>query len=410
MNGLIARASVMLILAGCASTETTGILLLGDAGYDLDYENWSQEEPRSVEDFRQDYIAGLNRKHSPDPESEVPPYVVLPGSGHTVMASGQWAVADAAEQYCTSQASCDFGLLLGDNVYPDGATEGADGRADAQRFQDILVSPYRSMFSRFPEFQFDVVLGNHDWHTSLGGAVAQLGFMDAHPNYFMEDMFYVRRHATPAGTVDVFAIDTELLLSTVPVPKLKMNPDGDMGFREENEEPSSWLKEYAAARPDQVEWLRAKLQASDARWKIVFGHHPLWSSAGWKVGQARELRRLLLPVLCPMADIYVAGHDHTLELHEQSCDGYAESPSAPLPHIVSGAAGKQRSLNHVFMKRQAETTPGFTSLFAMGMVWGFSHLSLDDNAATVTIISTPDSASGEAVVEFTRRFQRRSGN
>lgn len=409
MKSIVVWASMLLILAGCASTQTAGILLLGDSGYDLEYGSWSPDEPKTLTQFRQDYIDYLTRTGSPDPESEIPPHAVLPDSGHTVMASGQWAVADAVEHYCESGASCDFGLLLGDNIYPDGATEGTDGHTDADRFQDILVAPYKKIFSQRPEFQFDVTLGNHDWHTSLGGAVAQQRFMDAHPDYFMQDMFYVRRHETSAGTVDVFAIDTELLLSTVAVPKLRMTDDGDMEFREEVQTPSQWLREYAMSRPDQVEWLRSQLRASDARWKIVFGHHPLWSSAGWKIGQARELRRLLLPVLCPLADMYVAGHDHTLELHEQNCDDYPDSSSLPLPHVVSGAAGKQRPVNHIFMNRQAETTPGFTSFWAQGMVWGFAHLALEDDDATVTIISTPDDASGAAIVEYERRFRRRSG-
>jgi len=410
MKGLIILASVLLILAGCASTHTSGILLLGDAGYDLDYGNWSPDKPRTLEEFRQGYMDVFTLNGGLDSEADIPPHDVLPESGHTVMASGQWAVARAAARYCEHRAKCDFGLLLGDNVYPDGATEGTDGHSDAVRFRDILDAPYEDLFALQPDFQFDVVLGNHDWYTSLGGAIAQQRFMSAHSNYFMEDMFYVRRHESPIGVIDVFAIDTQVLLSTVAVPQPRRALDGGIELGEGFVTPDPWVQEYAMSRPDQVDWLRTQLQVSDARWKIVVGHHPLWSSAGWKMAQAQVLRHLLLPVLCPLADMYIAGHDHTLELHTQSCDSYANSPSPPLPHVVSGAAGKQRPLNYIFMSRQAETMTGFNSLWAQGMAWGFVHLSLEDDDATVRIISTPDDESGEALVEYSHRFQRRTSN
>ena len=51
-----------------------------------------------------------------------------------------------------------------------------------------------------------------------------------------------------------------------------------------------------------AQWLEAALRESTARWKIVIGHHPIWSSAGSKFQQARMLRRLILPALCRYAD------------------------------------------------------------------------------------------------------------
>jgi tartrate-resistant acid phosphatase type 5 len=223
-------------------------------------------------------------------------------------------------------------------------------------------------------------------------------------------MFYTRRHETPIGSIDVFAIDTQLLLSTVVVPMPLLTEDGDPDFHAEIQVPDPWVTKFAMTQPDQVAWLQEQLQASDARWKIVIGHHPLWSSSGGKFAQAQVLRQLLLPVLCPSADIYIAGHDHTLEVHEQSCDGYTDSPSGTLPHIVSGASGKQRSINYKFAKRQAESMPGFRSLWAEGMIWGFVHLNLSDDDATVTVISTPDDASGDVVVEYEYEFERRTAD
>ena len=54
--------------------------------------------------------------------------------------------------------------------------------------------------------------------------------------------------------------------------------------------------------------------------------------------------------------------------------------------------------------------PGFVPLWAQGMVWGFVHLNLADDNATVTVISTPDDASGDAVVEYEYEFVRRTAD
>src|SRR5690606_41821644 len=81
----------------------------------------------------------------------------------------------------------------------------------------------------------------------------------------------------------------------------------------------------------------------------------LWSSAGSKFEQARALRRLILPTLCRYADLYLAGHEHTLEVHTDDCSkATAQSDLEPLPQIVSGAAAKMRPINTAFMRNQME--------------------------------------------------------
>ena len=48
-------------------------------------------------------------------------------NGGYVPASGMMPVARAMRAYCQT-TRCDAGMMLGDNIYPDGATLGADGR------------------------------------------------------------------------------------------------------------------------------------------------------------------------------------------------------------------------------------------------------------------------------------------
>lgn len=159
-----------------------------------------------------------------------------------------------------------------------------------------------------------------------------------------------------------------------------------------------------------AQWLETSLRDSDARWKIVIGHHPLWSSSGSKFEQARALRRLILPTLCRYADLYVAGHEHTLELHSDSCA--AAVPDAKLPplaHIVSGAAAKHRPLNTWFMAHQARKAPELTTHYAKGMIWGYVRLTLEQDQAVARVLTTPNDGSGGNVLEHSQTLVRRSG-
>ena len=119
------------------------------------------------------------------------------------------------------------------------------------------------------------------------------------------------------------------------------------------------------------------------------------------------LRRLLLPTLCRHADLYLAGHDHTLELHHDDCreTGLA---GPPLPNVVSGAAAKQRALNTAFMRHQQAKYPQLRTEWARGLVWGFAHLAVAGDLATLTFVETPDDGSGVPEVKYRTRLTRRT--
>jgi acid phosphatase len=62
----------------------------------------------------------------------------------------------------------------------------------------------------------------------------------------------------------------------------------------------------------QIPWLKQNLAFSKATWKIVFGHHPLYSSGAH--GSSFELINLLSPLFAKYGvQLYVNGHDHNYE-------------------------------------------------------------------------------------------------
>jgi hypothetical protein len=68
----------------------------------------------------------------------------------------------------------------------------------------------------------------------------------------------------------------------------------------------------------QLLWLKDELARSGARWKLVYGHHPIYSVGAHEDNPG--LIKRLLPILKGRADVYLAGHDHDLQ-HLKAEDG-----------------------------------------------------------------------------------------
>lgn len=407
--------AIIALLAACAAqqpnnrkpgTEAFGFLAFGDSGYHYDY-----LDPDDVQQDVEAYIAHeraewLEDRRAPA-EFTAPPPHTLP-DGRVVAASGALPVAAAMRNYCTGH-DCRFATMLGDNIYPEGATAGADGRSDADRFRAVFATPYGRFGELAPGFRIYAALGNHDWKTSRAGALSELHYLERTPPFYMDGYFYRVTPPGLRGQVELFVLDTELLLANVVVPETAVDRDGSEILLPERDGPSAGAQQQAAIERQRVAWLEQALATSTARWKIVIGHHPLWSTAGSKFAQARALRKLILPALCRYADLYLAGHEHTLEMHLDDCSTALPGEQVPpLLQVVSGAAAKQRPSNGAFAGRQQAANRELRSLYSRGMVWGFAHIAIDGDRATARLLSTPNDASGLPVEEFQYRVQRRS--
>jgi hypothetical protein len=54
--------------------------------------------------------------------------------------------------------------------------------------------------------------------------------------------------------------------------------------------------------------------------------------------------------------------------------------------------------------------PQQRTLYAAGLTWGFADLALDRDSLKVTFLSTPNSGSGEPILEHAETIERRSGS
>lgn len=124
----------------------------------------------------------------------------------------------------------------------------------------------------------------------------------------------------------------------------------------------------------QKTWLRAELQNSQADWKVVLGHHPIYSAGSH--GATRELVDELEPWVHEYGvDIYVAAHDHSQQLIVYN----GTVPLLGTHYVVSGAGGKKmREQRNGYPDGSLKISPGDTGNL------GFCEIRFCKSEATLT--------------------------
>lgn len=418
MQKFLLSAVCALSLAACAHSgpataegRTAKFAVVGDTGYIPSYERYDEDDApletlgAYLEVQMEDWL-----ERNPDLSGFRPtPWVFESALGGYIEASGMYPVARAADEIC-KRLGCDFAAMVGDNIYPDGATLGADGISDARRFYDMLDRPYGMLGEGTEDFTIYAMMGNHDWRISREATVAQMEYFQQHPNFTMPDFFYRAVPAGMEGFVEIFVIDTEMLLASTQVHVDHLDAEGHEVRTGGMEEWDDFVKPATEGEKQMVEWLETSLRESDAHWKIVIGHHAVWSGGGSKYEKAHALRALYMNSVCKYADAYISGDDHMMEVYTDDCRAEGVSGRPVLPTLVSGAGSKYRPLHVKFMENQMAANPGLANPFSKGMTWGFMHLELDEEEMTVRVYSTPEDMSGRPVEETTLTYQRRSGS
>jgi predicted MPP superfamily phosphohydrolase len=226
-------------------------------------------------------------------------------------AQGQRRVADAMIATAT-QRGCDYVISTGDNIYPKGVESATD-----EQWERKFVNMYRKRGLTQP---FYATLGNHDYGFDPN---AQVAYSALDPQWHMPSRYYTQRlEAADGTTVQLFSLDTQ---------RVALNEPG--------------------AAKEQSEWLDRELKKSDARRKIVFGHHMLYSNGVY--GNLSRLRNTFEQVLIDnKVPLYLCGHDHDIQLLK---------PVNGVSYVVSGGGGGYRDTTW-----RDNTIYGATNL---GYVW-----------------------------------------
>jgi len=197
----------------------------------------------------------------------------------------QYEIAAVMEEY-RRKASFDFVLTLGDNIY--GGSSPADMK---KKFED----PYKPLLDAGVKFYAS--LGNHD-----------------SPNerfYKPFNMGEKRYYSFRKGNAEFFALDSNYMT------------------------------------PEQLAWLDKALHDSDARWKICYFHHPLYSDARFH-GPDTDLRARLEPIFqAGGVRVVLSGHEHVYERVQ---------PHNGIYYFVLGNSGELRDHD---LKRSPDIAKGF---------------------------------------------------
>jgi tartrate-resistant acid phosphatase type 5 len=250
---------------------------------------------------------------SPAAAAEALPFLVLgdwgdPGRGQKEVAR---AMADLARQ--TPQ---NFIVSVGDNFYPQGVASVDDPLWNAA-FREVYSDPSLAC-------PWYAVLGNHDRH---GNVDAEIEFEKMDPRWHMPQRFYSRVEALAGGgEAEFFFLDTTLVADERPEPATP------------------------AADQEQFAWLDRALAATKARWRIVVGHHPVFS--GGHHGNTPSLTAWLKPLLeRHKVQVYLNGHDH--DLQHIVADG--------VHYVTVGSGSKTRATHQTKRTVFAASELGFLS-------------------------------------------------
>jgi len=196
-----------------------------------------------------------------------------------------------------------FTVSVGDNFYENGVT-GLDDPQWEGSFEQIYTAPAL-------QTPWKVILGNHDYR---GNVQAQLDYSARSPRWQLPARYYTTREMLPDGAAaDFFYVDT-----------------------------SPFIRKYIGTRTDisgqdsqaQLDWLDTALAGSKAEWKIVIGHHPIYTaldeSDGYEHDQPDLIARLNPVLRKHDVPIYVCGHDHCLQ--SVKMDG--------VTYVVTGAGSR----------------------------------------------------------------------
>ncbi|MBK8101097.1 MAG: metallophosphoesterase family protein [Planctomycetes bacterium] len=236
---------------------------------------------------------------------------------------GAWLVRDAYAQHAAARPA-DLMLMLGDNAYDIGTD----------------LEYQAAVFDMYPTFLRDTVLwptlGNHD-------AVSARSATQSGAYY---DMFSLPRAGEagglPSGTEAYYSFDR-----------------GHVHFVCLDSQDSS-----RAATGPMLNWLRADLASTSARWLVAFCHHPAYSKGSHDTdnpldsgGRSRDMREQALPILeAAGVDLVLTGHSHSYE-RSFLLDGHYDVSTTLTPAMLLDRGSGDPATDGAYAKPTAGLAP-----------------------------------------------------
>ena len=240
---------------------------------------------------------------------------------------GVWGQADqvkvaAAMDKIGAECGYDFIVSTGDNFYDAGVDS----------VQDVLWNmSYEYVYTgTHLQCPWYVVLGNHDYR---GAPSAEIAYTQLSPRWILPAKYYKKEFSFGNGEMlDMFFMDSN--------PYQKDLLSAGSAYPELN----------ALDTVYQNGWIESGLRNSSAKWKLVIGHHPLYT-CGVRKNQPQYMRKFEGLFNETHVDAYFCGHEHDLQVHK---------PVGSVTYFVSGGGGSKRAVQAPFeFTHFAKSTLGF---------------------------------------------------
>ena len=203
-----------------------------------------------------------------------------------------------------------FTIATGDNFYPSGVVSEWDPLWKYS-FEDIYTD-FHLQWDWYP------VLGNHDYKSNPD---AQVKYSTISRRWKMPARYYSKTFSINADTTQqvlLVFIDTNPL-----IPEFYKNAEYGPNVKgQDTTKQKRWMEKLLSNTSPNI------------KWKIVIGHHPMYTGGSRTEGyDTKAIRNTLKPMFDKYkVDVYLAGHEHSLQ-HMQSAGN--------MHHIISGAASEK---------------------------------------------------------------------
>ena len=197
----------------------------------------------------------------------------------------------------------------------------------------LWMTNYETIYSH-PELMIDwfPVCGNHEYR---GNTQAVIDYSNISRRWNMPSYYYSK-------TVDAGENEKALLLfiDTTPIiSKYKIESETYPDAKDKDVE-------------KQLKWIDKTLNESDAKWKIVMGHHPVFAQTLKSESERKELQQKLMPILEKhKIDAYMAGHIHSFQ--------HIKPESGEIEYFVNSSGSLSRNVSPIDGTRFCSSDPGF---------------------------------------------------
>jgi tartrate-resistant acid phosphatase type 5 len=237
---------------------------------------------------------------------------------------------EVAEQMgkTASEIKAQFIIATGDNFYPSGVISEWDPLWKYS-FEDIYTA-FSLQWDWYP------VLGNHDYKSNPD---AQVKYSTISRRWKMPARYYSKKFSINGDTTQqvlIAFIDTNPL-----IPEFYSNSEYGPNVRtQDSTKQKKWLAKVLSDKSPNI------------KWKIVVGHHPMFTGGSRTDGyDTKAIRNSLKPLFDKYdVDVYLAGHEHNLQ--HLMADGKTN-------HFISGAASEKTQVKLLDISKMAASEYGY---------------------------------------------------